>query len=695
LRQSFLFSGETILNKTIRIIFTVLCAAGVAVSFAYHTRTILYRIDNLRAPVHINIEIDKSYVPFMSVIAPLNLGETLFQLSPTNADHEMAKTRVLYTEINVPVDFSYYYAPYIYDLFLRVPQEHASETLAAIDNVSVFIGNRLFYFSGADILALNGVERDEFALYRLPGLQYKKSLIGQWINWYGDFNFIIKAGCAFFVYPARYFLTWFFLVCLIFLQKARIAAAYNTITARKSRLWLRPEIFMLTALTLIGFLMRFNGYIQDSAWYDEYYSAITASNPQQPFSNTFGDPGNPPLYYILLRVWFILFGWSEQSGRMLSVLIGTAAIISLYSLVASFSGKKAALLSALLMAFNTWLIGFSQEMRGYILEAFLVSIVAQRFLVFMRNQTAKNMAWYIIPSILIVNTHYYGVLVVMAHFLFFLCVAERRKTFSWKKTVSFLSGNIIIALSLLPFFMYTAFSKAVLDDNFNTWIEKPGLVYTLLAVLVPIVLLLYFYARKNILRHDSTGKKYYLLDYAVFSTGVIFLFAFIISWARPILIQRYLVILFPFLFVIPSIVLIELFGNPGFKTNSVPAKFALLAGGIFIHSLMLTGYEAVPGGSADAYQESLAYIVRDANAHSEKHNFEFFPGKEGDSNMQADFYGYRQLPYYPPNTQYDVLYINFGDEENVRKQMAGYGISAGNMVKIRVNDSRTVLKIYW
>jgi 4-amino-4-deoxy-L-arabinose transferase-like glycosyltransferase len=678
------------MSKAIRIIFTVLCVAGIAVSFAYHTKTILYRIDNLKAPVHINIEIDKNRMAFLTVIASLNSEETLLQLSSTTEYNETLETVILHTGYGSTDGI-----PAVKDIFLRVPQEHALETLAAIDNISVFIGNRLFYFSGADILALNRTERDEYVLYRLPGLQYKKSLIAQWINWYGDLNLIIKAVCSFFVYPARYFLTWFFLLCLIFLQKARIAAAYNALTARKSRLW--AEIFMLAAIAIAGFLLRFNGYVQGSANGDEYYSAVIASNPQQPFFNIFGDPGNPPFYYICLRVWFIIFGWSEQSGRMFSVLIGTVAIISLYRLVTAFSGKKAALLSTLLMATNTWLIGFSQEIRAYILEVFLVSIVAYRFLIFMRSQTVKNMAWYIIPSILIVNTHYYGILVIMANFLFFLCAAGRHNTFLWKKTVSFLFGNIIIAISLLPFFMYTAFSKAVLDGNFNTWIGKPDLAYTLLSVLVPIVLLLYFYVRKNILRHGSIGRQYGLLDYAVFSTGVIFLFAFLISLARPILIQRYLAVLVPFLFIIPSIVLIELFKNLTFKTNSVPAKFALLAGSIFIHSVMLVGYEAILGGSVDAYQESQAYIIRDAGTHREKRSFEFLPGKEGASNIQADFYGYSQLPYYTPNTQYDVLYINpyyFDDEENTRKQMAEYGIDYENTVKIWVSDSRTILKIY-
>ncbi|MDR0758946.1 MAG: glycosyltransferase family 39 protein [Treponema sp.] len=684
------------MNKTMRTIFTMLCIAGMGVSFAYHTRTTLSLLVNLKAPVNINIEVDKNYARFMSIIASLNSGETLFQLSPTTAYSETMKTIILHTDAgtgSIP--------PYIYDVFLRLPQEHALETLAAIDGISIFIGNKFFYFSGADILALKGIERNEYTLYRLPNLQYKKSAMARWINWYGDFNFILKTTMAFFVYPARYFMTWFFVVCLFFLYQSRlqsqIAAAY-----KKSRL---AEIFILAAIALIGFLLRVNGYVQNSAWIDELYSAGMASNPHQPFLNAIGDPGNPPLYFICLRLWFMLFGWSEQSGRMLSVLIGTAAIISMYVVTASFSGKKAGFLAALLMATNTYLIGLSQDMRGYILEVFLISIVALRFLVFIRCQTIKNMAWYIIPCILIVNTHYYGVFAVIANFLFFLCSALWRKNFSWKSAVSFLSGNIITTLSLLPFFVYTAFSEALFDKSFNTWIQKPGMIFMALATLAPIVLFVYFYVRKNILQHNNTENKYYLIDYAVFSIGVIFMFAFIISLVRPMLVEKYLVICVPFLLVIPSV----------FLTSS-PVKFAMPVGGIFIYSVMLTGYEANPGGGIDVYKESQAYIIRDAHAHTEKHNLELFylsHDKEDAPKIQheytdrekralllrsgfADFYEYNQLPYYTPGIQYDVLYVNplHFSESDMYKEMARYGIDDKNIVRIRVNDKKTIVKKY-
>jgi hypothetical protein len=691
------------MNKASGKIAVMICILGMVLSFAYHTRTNLNLIGKIKAPVHVNIETDKNYAQFISITATLNSGETLFKLESTTAYSETMKMVVLHTGFENAAGIPHY----IYNISLRVPQEYDRETLMAIEGISIFIGNKLFYFSNADIRALNGRSQDGYMLHLLPDLHYEKSFMSGWINWYGDLNFIIKAGGALFCYPGKYLLTWFFVVCLFFLCKSVLIKKYQAVYNRNNHL---PEIVLLAAITLVGFLLRINGYTHGSAWLDELYSAGIASNPHQSFLNTFGDPGNPPFYFICLRLWFMLFGWSEQSGRFLSVLIGTAAIISMYLFVKSCSGKKAAFLSALFMATNTYLIGFAQEMRGYIIEVFLVSIIAFRFLIFVRSQTVKNMVWYIIPCILIVNTHYYGVFVVIANFLYFLFNAYGYKNLTWKKTVSFLLGNIIIALSLLPFFVHTALQQALLDQDFNTWIQKPGMVFILLAVLIPLFLFLYCHVRRSIFRQYINGQQYYLLDYTVFSVCTVFIMAFLISWLRPILVEKYLIVCFPFLFAILSVLLTGSY-------NNTSLKFVMAIGGIFIYSIMLTGYEENLGGGIDVYKESQAYIIRDAKTNAERESAELFylwhnkedkfvmryeyNDNEKKSLLQysyyADFYGYNQLPYYTPNNQYAILYVNplhFATESDMYQEMARRGISDENTVRIKVNESKTILKKY-
>jgi uncharacterized membrane protein len=129
---------------------------------------------------------------------------------------------------------------------------------------------------------------------------------------------------------------------------------------------------MLGLIVATALMLRWNGYIRHSGWTDEIFAAVHAGNPNLPFISTFGDSGNLPFYFILLRYWFTLFGWTESLGTMLSVLLGTGAFFFLYALVKPFMGRKTTLYAALFVALSGFAIGYSQEMRAYILKMFLV-----------------------------------------------------------------------------------------------------------------------------------------------------------------------------------------------------------------------------------------------------------------------------------------------------------------------------------
>jgi hypothetical protein len=654
----------------------------MGISAAYKLRLDPDIVGEIKAPVHVNIEIDKAYINFVSIIANMNPGKIQIY-SKIEKINRIMRPVILYSKITYGEDDT----PFIYALFLRIPIESTSEVLDAIDNISIFIGNKMFYFSHADVVNLQGKEQGGYMVYELQGLEYKKSIIAallkfpQWINWYGDFNLALKTVLAFITQPGRYIITWCFLICLLILCWPDIKNNYSALRKQKNP-W--AELLLLSFIVLTGFILRFNGYVRYSSGFDELYSACQASNPDLPFMNTFGDPGNPPLYFILLRFWFMLFGWTEQSGRLFSVIIGSAAIISLYIMVKRFSNKKAAFLAALYMATSAYFIDFSQEMRAYILEVFLVSIVTFRFFIIMQKGklSLNNLIWYIIPSVLLVNTHYYGSLFIFAIFLFFVTYSIHTKTFTWKKTTVFFTGNIIIASSLLPYFIHTAFNKALFDSDFNTWIEKPGLVLMCIAVLVPLLGVLYLYLRKTVFQKTLPDSHRCFLDYSVFVAAVVYLIAFGISMYRPILIMKYLILFYPLLIAAASITLINVF------TNS-----SKLIGGLCIclmFSWIVEGYEEKQG-NWDVYHEALVYISKDAKAHFQNTSMEVLPKISGEH-----FYGYKELPLYVPGDNYDILYFNplHHSEKEMYLEIDALGISQDRILRIHINDFQHVFKIY-
>ena len=124
--------------KTISVLFCLLCAA---VSFLFYANKNKFSIDGLLAPVIINIEIDKLYQNGVSVVA--QPYERLFVLSPTDdiTDNDLKQTIIHHEILN----------EYIQSLFIRIPEESSSDSINAVDNISIFIGNKFFYYPNSEI----------------------------------------------------------------------------------------------------------------------------------------------------------------------------------------------------------------------------------------------------------------------------------------------------------------------------------------------------------------------------------------------------------------------------------------------------------------------------------------------------------------------------------------------------------------
>jgi 4-amino-4-deoxy-L-arabinose transferase-like glycosyltransferase len=681
------------MNKPFRIAASIICLAGVGMSFLYLLNMELrkHTFQGVFAPIHINIEIDEAYADSVSI--QTDPENKIFYLNPTTVLPVEGKY-IVYTNI-----------PY-YDLYtgisLRLLETALDETINSISSVSIFIGNKLCYFSVADLISLREANRalpldsrggGEFVLLRLPDVRYERSLVYRtWVNWYGDANAVIKGGVDFFIHPWRYLLSWVFLVCLLIINRTFAGKLYQTALAKIGR---GKEVLAFTLVFSLAFILRFNGYARDSASPDELYSVAIAGNPTQSFFRTFGDPGNPPIYFIVARYSSMIFGWSETTLCFVSVILGTFVLIPLYILVRNWAGKRAAFLTIIFMTFSTYMIGFSQELRAYVLEIFLAPVTALLFLRFCQKPGLIRLVVYLIPSILIVNTHYYGVLLISSNFLFYIVHHADKKDLNPGKVFFFLAGNIIIALSLLPFFLYTALAQAVLNPSFNSIIEDVGLQFSPVVAGTVIFIPLYLYLRKTALEKGVFSERLcFLSDYTVFTLLVVFFQAFLISLYRPILRWRYLSLCFPFFLIFLAVAIERLPFLPIAASKNTIAKIYKLLPCFLVFLIILGLYEMSPGGDApDYYKESRTWISADAAAHPQVKS-----AMLDNCENYAEYYGLSQLPTYTKNSGYEVLYIL--DEPLAMTEWQMYDrlrraeIPAENLLKIWINDEKLIFKIY-
>ena len=182
-----------------------------------------------------------------------------------------------------------------------------------------------------------------------------------------------------------------------------------------------------------GTLVRLYHIQHESIWWDEAISLTVASSsfrelplhfrlneatPTRP-SGWNAAPNqvweyNPPVYFALLHAWLKSFGYGVLQARLMSVVAGVMALVVLFKIGRNLYDPPTALIATLLLAVSQLGVMYSQEVRHYevLLLFFLLTV---HFYVIAR--LARSLfAWCCctIFAVLMVGTHYYGSLAVLA-----------------------------------------------------------------------------------------------------------------------------------------------------------------------------------------------------------------------------------------------------------------------------------------
>ncbi len=200
-------------------------------------------------------------------------------------------------------------------------------------------------------------------------------------------------------------------------------------------------------------------YLIQSFWRDEAFSALFAAKPilwiiqQSSF--------DPPLYYILLHVWELLFGHSEIAIRALSFF---GFILSTYLVMCIaeklFIKKWHQWFVTLLFFFNPMLLYYAFEARAYGWYIFFATLTVYGYI-------KKDWRIFIVGSILGFYNHLYSLLVPAICTLHY--VTLETKNFFDKKTIlkhPLTRAVLIIAAAILPWFIRFLF---VADKFAYSW----------------------------------------------------------------------------------------------------------------------------------------------------------------------------------------------------------------------------------
>ena len=128
-----------------------------------------------------------------------------------------------------------------------------------------------------------------------------------------------------------------------------------------------------------------------SVWFDEGYSILLAKHSVSELLALTAVDAHPPLYYLLLKMWGELFGFSEFALRSMSALFAAGTVTLALTLARKLFGTRVALIALPFVVIAPFILRYGYEIRMYSLVGFLG--VAGTYALITARQTEKLWWW--------------------------------------------------------------------------------------------------------------------------------------------------------------------------------------------------------------------------------------------------------------------------------------------------------------
>jgi mannosyltransferase len=196
---------------------------------------------------------------------------------------------------------------------------------------------------------------------------------------------------------------------------------------------------------LAGTVTSFLGYLLargQNIWFDEAYSIMLAHQSVPRLLELTGVDAHPPLYYLYLKMWAGLFGYSNMALRMSSILLAGLAIFFMIILIKRLFNNKIAVLASSLLILTPLFLRYSYEIRMYVLASIICIIATILLDVALKNKNDKKMWFFYALSVATgMYTLYITVFVWIAHGIFVIFFGDFGSSKNVKVKAKISSGS--------------------------------------------------------------------------------------------------------------------------------------------------------------------------------------------------------------------------------------------------------------
>lgn len=348
----------------------------------------------------------------------------------------------------------------------------------------------------------------------------------------------------------------------------------------------------------VGVLLGLVGIGSQSLWFDEGASVAYAhldpaslAAALQKSDVFFG------LYYTLLHGWIALFGESESSVRLLSVLCGAASVGTIAWAASLLGGRTAAAYATILAVADAFVFAVSREARPYSMLILVSSLEAVAFLRAARRPTRRRWVVFAAAGIIGAYVHLFALLSIVA---FGFWSALRRRDL-W-------NSGLPLALAVIAAAASPIVLIAARYGEINGWIQRPGpgVAVRLMAefagswpsfVLAAVVVMAAFFTasrKKPVLRHGAVG---FLAAWLCVPLAI----AYLASLAKPVFVDKYLVEALPALIIAVALAL---------KALSRPTVAAALGAWVL---LSIPALRSEYGTGIEDWRDAASYVFANAS----------------------------------------------------------------------------------
>lgn len=429
-------------------------------------------------------------------------------------------------------------------------------------------------------------------------------------------------------------------------------------------------------IVIIGFSLRYFKNFYDGYWADEILT-LEISNPKlnyEQFFKAWKDlDGSPIFYFYFLRVFFQLFGFTAENGRVFSIIFSTLAIFfSFFFFRVKFS-SKISIVGCLLIALNIFLIWQSKDTRIQSSVLFFSLINLIYFYHYLKTKSSCALIYLNFLNFLLLSYYPFTITIFISQFIYLIIIEKKLA-----KIIIFFTLAALLYLIVNYYYIILSLARGhghigILNIKFffNYFFSSFfGSIY-----LGGFYFFLFFLSIITILK-NKISKNNILLFHLILIFFTYFFLIFYSIFKTEIAVPRY------FIFLIPSIIFIilQLFANDNYRMYLY--LFIFLT---FLNTIILFPKSSIPKPPMKNLLDNMPLTDSNIILHNDEYYRIYY------NNYRKFTDNYKVISEYEANLYKKIWFICLN---NPRSIVGDLILPEENKCKFELNNFKEIKKIY-